>query len=103
MQLAWPEATIHAAESIRLALIAQRRASGQAGGRGGSAEGQRDWLHSRAACKLQRDPLTCPGAMRKLAMWLFLLQEWEGGQPLGCYTGVTVMTLWDLRKLTSPI
>lgn len=55
-------------ESIRLASIAQRRAAGQAGGRRERAEGRREWLLTEQPAKLHRDPLTCPGAMRKLAI-----------------------------------
>lgn len=51
-------------ESIRLTSIAQRRAAGQAGGREGGLKAREiGYMAKEQPTKLQRDPLTCPGAM----------------------------------------
>lgn len=61
-------------ESIRLASIAQRRATGQAGGRGGGLKAREIGYMAELPAKLHRDPLTCLGAMSKLATGMPLLR-----------------------------
>lgn len=52
-------------ESIRLASIARGRAAGQAGAREGGLKTREIGYMAEQPAMLQRDPLTCPGAMGK--------------------------------------